>query len=294
MTTNKKLLKEYIDILLEESSNSWTPWPSSVKRIPYKSNHAGIGPGEYRLAKILNGTVQGGSVSFDILDKQGKKWEVKEPRGGTIRAGTEGTSAFAGSRAQIEATSKRIIDGYTHAKHYLNLRNLLPIESRRMIESFIKSDIPMIMKGEIPEGRIKRLYNVLLAINSAMRESNQDTPNGADDSKYVELGDDEYNIKKNVDLSTYVHIGQELKLPNLEMHVSEGDIFAALFDYAAFKSPARWLKKTWKVPATAVFGHTSGVILVSDSGYRIVNKNRLNKEFTLYGVTQGGRPIYRV
>jgi len=80
----------------------------------------GAHPGEARLAKILGAELQGDSVSFDLVDQRGMKWEVKglQRPASLIRPGVEGIAAAKPATdkmmkvvTEIEAFVSRIEEG---------------------------------------------------------------------------------------------------------------------------------------------------------------------------------------
>lgn len=278
-----------------DKSGAWVAWPKSSLAVKYEPSGAGIGPGEARLAWMMGGEVMGGSVSHDIEAGDGTAWEVKEPKGGSIRAGTESTAASTGMRQSIENVTKRIARGIKSARKALDFRKFMAVEDYQKIVAFIEQDAPMIMKAEIPPERMKRLLDVMLIINSAMQGEVKDKGEDAGAQKYVELGDEEQHVKKDVDLATYIKVGQAADVPDEELKVSDKEMFAAFFNTPAFRDPQTWFQKTWQegVKASAVFGHCDGVILVSKDQYRVILKAQLDTEMPFLSLTQA-RAKFRV
>ena len=278
-----------------DKSGGWVSWPTNAKKSTrYEAAAKGTGPGEARLAWMMGGKVMGGSVSHDIEGQDGSTWEVKEPTGGSIRAGTESTAATTGMRKSIENATSRIVRGITASRKNLDFRKLMSAEDYHTIETFIAEDAPMIMKAEIPPGRMDNMLKVLMIINSVIK--NEVTKGGEEkDQKHLELGDQEHKIEKDIDLPTYVKVGQAADVPETELKVTDKELFAAAFNTPAFRDPQAWYEKTWKngVKATDVFGHCDGVILVSHDGYRVILKGKLDKEMQFLGITQA-RAKFRV
>lgn len=291
-----RLLREFIQQLIAEASprkkprynlrgkEGWQPWPEDSLSIPY-SGRVGVGPGEDRLAHVLDGEVQGGSVSYDIVDGEGKKWEVKEPTpDGGIRPGTEGKAAIADARQQLERASRKLIQGLGTVSAEIDIGSMLSRESQELIRNFIANDIPMIKKGEISKGRMERFYNILKVINHIIVDE-QDEIN----QKQVELGDEDHSVKRDVDLRTYVRLGQFLNLSKDDLRVEDAEVFAAAFNYDAFLDPDDFIRRVWREAAKAsdVFGHTDGVILVHPDGFRVIPKEDLDAALQFYNITQG-------
>lgn len=289
-------------VLVEEpmktkgASAGMTPWPASVKDVPYKPKQAGVGPGEERLAHILGGSVQGGSVSYDVVDKAGNKWEVKEPdKGREIRPGTEGLVGFATARAKLESVIKRIDAVFGSGKMQMTMaaaKELMTPESLSRIQKFCTEEAPFIVKGEISKGRIEQLYDVMGIIAQAVGGS---TEKAGTAKKFVSLRDGEHELTKDVDISTYVKVGKSLDYSADELNVTARDVLASTFKSSAFKDPTRFMADVWDQAAKAsqVFGKTSGVILVTPDGYRVVPTAQLDDVLVFNRVTQG-KPKFRV
>ncbi|MHA2021275.1 MAG: hypothetical protein ACW96N_06140 [Candidatus Thorarchaeota archaeon] len=237
------------------------------------------------MAHVLEGEVQGGSVSYDIVDGDGKRWEVKEPGAdGSIRPGNEGRAAIADAKQQLERASRKLVQGLSIVSSEIDINAMLSQESQDLIRNFIASDISMIKKGEISKGRIERMYNILKVINNIIVDE-QDEIN----QKKVELGDEDHSVKRDVDLRTYVRLGQFLKLSKDDLRVEDAEVFAAAFNYDAFLDPDDFIRRVWREAAKAsdVFGHTAGVILVHPDGFRIVAKEDLDTVFQFNNISQG-------
>lgn len=300
---DETLLREFIKrSLLERSAppararrpgisktGKWTAWPSATLKIPYAAPSTGIGPGEERLAWMMNGKVMGLSVSYDIEAADGTTWEVKEPVRGKFRAGTESLAASTAMRQSIENVAKMIVNAFKTAKKTVNVREFMPQEDLKTIALFIDADVPMIMKGEIPQERMERMLNVLMIINSMLSsESSTATNPDPGAQKYIELGDDEKHVKKDIDLATYIKVGQVAKVPSDELKISNRELFVSYFDDIAFMNPQAWYRKTWKngVKASAVFGQCDGVILVTQDAYKVIPRAQLNSELIFSRLSQ--------
>ncbi len=301
----KVLIKEFIDQVLDEKDmakkpaakpmpGGWTSWPAEVKRTPYIPKQKGVGPGEERLAKLLGGKVMGGGESYDITDAEGNKWEVKEPSGGLkgeIRPGTEGLAAVQVAFGKIKNVVSRIesVFGNKTRSHTATAAEaVVGPDVITKIKAFVDNEAPMLMKGEVSRGRMAALGEVLHLINAALGDQNApDTVNAV--TKHVEMGDEETKIEKDVDLSTYVKLGKVMKLDVKDLNVTPGDMLRSTFNGLAFRNPDKFMEMSWEKAALAsiVFGHTNGVILVSDTGYRIVPNPELDKVLVFNRITKG-------
>lgn len=301
MRQGSRLLKEFVRVVLLEKaagpiSGGWQPWPANVKNVPYEPKQKGVGPGEERLAKILDGTVQGGGESYDIVDAKGRKWEVKEPSGGLrgeIRPGTEGLAAVQDAFSRIKNVVKRVenVFGTKAMSRTAGAAGaMMGPEVIGKITSFVTQEAPMLMKGEVSKGRMEALAEVLHLINAALRtEEGDDQPATASGTKHVEMGDTEHKVEQDVDLNTYVKLGHVLKLGPKDLGVTPGDVLRSTFNGLAFRNPDKFMETVWKQAAMAsvVFGHTSGVILVAVTGYRIVPKADLDNVLVFNRITKG-------
>lgn len=288
------LLHEYVQLALHEArkkyrykiagKSGWVQWPEEALAIPY-AGRTGVGPGEDRLAFVLDGEVQGGSVSFDILDKDGNKWEVKEPSGssGTIRPGTEGRAAIVSTRQQLDRACRKMRQGLAKVDKSLDITEILSEDGIAMIRKFLEKDVDMIKKGEISKGRMERFYQVIRLIHHIVEDET-----GEDEQKYVEMGDEEHTIEKNIDLRTYIRLGHFLNLTKSDLKVEDSELFAAAFNYEPFLDPEGFMDRVWNNAAKAseVFGHTSGIILVHPDGYKIIPRDKLDEELKFCVISQ--------
>lgn len=133
----------------------WVRWSKNNPR-EYKAGGRDTGPGEEMIAWELGGATQGNSVSYDVVDQDGDKWEVKEPGdGGMIRPGVEGRRALQPVRQQLEDVCRQLVEGFD----IIDFDALEPFAEGAPITpddvaQFIMRDVPMITSGEISDGRI--------------------------------------------------------------------------------------------------------------------------------------------
>lgn len=276
--------------------NQVLPWPASVKKIAYddaSERKSGIGPGERRLAKLLGGEVMGGGESYDVVDREGNKWEVKEPTGGLkgeIRPGTEGLAAVQVAFSKIKHVIEQI-DGVFGSKKRVKTaaaaEKVMDSATVKKIQEFVTSEAPMLMKGEVSKGRMAKLLEILHLISAVLGD--KEPSNDEAKPKHVEMGDEETKVEKDVDLNTYVKLGKVMNLDAKDLNVTPGDMLRSSFSGRAFRDPDAFMEKSWNKAALAsdVFGHTSGVILVSDVSFRIVPRVELDKVLVFSRITKG-------
>jgi hypothetical protein len=290
------LLREYIQSVLTEAPKykpyAWTPWSPESQQVQYKPMGPGIGPGEDRLAVQLDGKVQGGNVTYDIVDAEGRKWEVKEPgKAWMIRVMSEGRVAIADTRAAIDEANRNIVQGFSKLTAAgLDVESMFTEDAMQLIAKYITNDVPMMTKGEIPKGRANRLHAILTIIHEITKGEE-----GESLSKTVEMGDEEHTVKATVDLKTYIRLGNILQMDRSELRVEDDQILAAAFNEDPFKDPDRFMDTYWTKAATAseVFGHTSGLILVHPEGFRVIPLAGVDKEVTFSHISQGV-PFFKV
>ncbi len=284
------LLREYIQSVLLEAPKykpyAWTPWSAEAQAHEYTPARPGVGPGEDRLAVELNGTVQGGSTPYDIVDDKGNKWEVKEPtKSWMVRVGTEGRTAVAQTRAAFDRVNRKLVDGLSRiSKEGLSLSEILSDEALTFIGAYVEKDVPMIAKGEISKGRLARMHQVMSIIHELIKDEKPEPM-----QKSVEMGDEDHKVNATIDLKTYIKLGSILKISRDELQVDDGAVLAAAFTDRIFQSdPDEFMRKYWydAIKASDVFGHTSGVVFVNPAGYKVVPIANIDKELSFQLITQ--------
>ena len=87
---------------LAQPWNKWLPWPST--RIPYKKSN-GVGPGEYRIASLLNTVPLGQNAPYDFnlnIPGLNPRGEVKETdAGNSFKTGRDGRNAWRPIHVQV-------------------------------------------------------------------------------------------------------------------------------------------------------------------------------------------------
>jgi hypothetical protein len=266
----------------------WVKWNRNNPR-KYRDGGRDTGPGEEMLAWELGGATQGNSVSFDVVDSEGRKWEVKEPDASrAIRPGIEGRKALAPVRNALEEVCRQLTEGF----------NIIDFEALKAfaegaplstdaVAEFVANDVPMIMSGEISAGRIlggsksnpHGLLQVLEFVKFIIGDAAKAAP------REMQLG----KVKKTVDIGTYVHASRALGLTDHEIDADVQELFAGTFRHPAFKKPQAFIKEVWfnGVRASAVFRGTEGVIVVSSAQFMIIPRNELDLHFRFQRISKG-------
>jgi hypothetical protein len=296
-TAQERLIKETVRLLLNEAKiPGLVTWPDDVANIPFYSDADAaqhIGPGERRVAKIVDGKVVGGSVSYDIVDSRGGKWEVKAPDNSLeIKTGVEGKAALAPVREKIERVCNIIADAFSNLTTNI-IVNVLERDTIDDINKFIENDIPQIKAGELSGKRMDALIDVMLLISDVIQEI--DTLTIHSGKKYVALGVDGPDIEFRVGLPTYIKIGLTLDLDDDDMNISAADIFKSKFDEPEFRDPGAWYKNVWNsmLRASQVFGHVDGIFFVNQDGYRFVKSVNIDNVLKFVRITRGS-PVFKI
>lgn len=272
----------------------WQPWPDFVLDVSYNPTIKGTGPGEDRLAVIFDGEVQGGSVPYDIVDSEGKRWEVKELKStsDTVRPGVEGRAAISDEVFKIKSAWReinKVCDLIT--KHNLKIEDFFGAELGSKIKEFMSGDdVKRIYSGEITQERMEKLYNIIKGVAEIYKSGEEKEKN-----KYVELGDKSSDKSKRVDVSnqTLASIGKKLGLDREDMGITDDEVVSSQISNEAFIDPEKWLVDVWDPAAwpSEVFGDVEGVIVVNPTHYRIIDNSNLNDELEFKSIS-GGVPKF--
>jgi hypothetical protein len=284
-------------------------WPKEVQKIPYAKSE-GVGPGERRLAKILDGEVQGGSATFDLQTPYGR-FEVKEPTGGWyggVRVESEGIAALEANLTKLKNVAKKIDQVFGSGatpEMVAAAREMYPNDIYQKIVDFAtkpetkgQTAVQWILRGEIGAKRLRALGDTLLLIHSALlSESVARALLVLGEEKYVELGDTDADvaIKKPVDTTTYVKVGKALDLAPDEMKVTPADMLRSALNHPAFLNPDAFIENVVNAPvkASQVFGHTDGLILVQQAGYQIIPRDQLDQKMLFLRISKG-KPYFHL
>jgi hypothetical protein len=265
----------------------WIDWNP---RNPHKY-HAGdrdTGPGELRLAWELGGEIQGHSVSYDVIDAQGNKWEVKEPNSSDmVRPGVEGRRAVEAVRQEIEEICRQLRRGFSR----IEMSALPAFESETAIKSFdveefIQHDIPMIMNGELSQGRIVgRTHKNPVGLLQVMEYVKHMIGDADKCRRRVAWN----GTERDIDVGTYVRTARELGISDSDMGVEVCDLFAGTFPHPAFRKPRTFIRDVWLkgVQASTVFSNVTGVVLVSPQQFMIIPHAELDDYLRFLYISKG-------
>lgn len=305
MELSEELRKVVRSVLMEKKqsdqneSSGWLPWSARILKIPFRSSEkTGSGPGEDRLAAEWGGQTMGQSTSYDVV-VNGQKWEVKAPVNNEVRIEKEGVKAI---QPALKALNKTIL----HIKKLFGMTadpdfnsQLIRIFSEQQLENFqefITTDGPEFARGEISVSRAQRLHQVLLSITESMKNyhSYQKKNSKTMGSRYVSLGVAATEQKRHdVDINTIVRVAKLLKMsPSQimsELNVSLEDVVSAMLVGKAFKDPDAFMEQNWinAVRPSEIFGEVEGVVLVSETGYRVIRRSNLDDVLYFKRVSKG-------
>ena len=276
-----RILNETVRRLLREAeeTTSWLPWSDEARKVPkrFDSSKPGVGPYEERLAVQLGGTPQGQKTSYDLVDSQGMKWEVKEPgskmdiripRGGKKavamlqRNFVEVAWTFIDLFAEDEATPAHMKMGSKKA-----IEHLFSHTELARLKKFAEAESYMIIEGEISRKRVAEMQSCLEIISKTVGQK-------------ISTSDDV--VRRVCDLLridpelVYNEIGK--KFPGTG---------AMYFSGRAFRDPKGFVEDNWNsVKPSKMFGEVDGVVLVSEEGYRIIDRSRMDEELFFKGISQ--------
>ena len=287
---------------------SWTPWSKKAASLPFKSKKKGIGNGEDRLAVEFGGAVQGQNVSYDIVDAEGRRWEVKEP-GATkeLRIEQEGTLKVLGVLQTIRTITNRLVklfdpkqtgNAYYVEPFFIDKEQSSSKVSGRAnldyIRSFLAENAVNMLRGEITYNRLMAFKDVLNRVSLVLdREEYYKRGNFKAEYAFYDKSSNEYvgNMKITPIAATRMAANLQLKVVlqsgQKEMDLDDRDWVHNMFfkglpktSSLAFTDPERFIQKIWHnaIRPSELFGDVDGVVLVSDAGYRVLPRNILDKE----------------
>jgi hypothetical protein len=272
-------------------------WSRAVSKIAFGSSkeksgleQAGTGPGEERLTKIFGGRTQGGSVSFDVVTPDDRRWEVKalESASATIRPGTEGKAAFDRPKKQLDAILKQIKNFSIVTKKFG--AEVLAVDDddikvMRYVDSFVDEELVMFAKGEISPERFKALRAVLKSLSTLKTKWSAGRPQDAKTT--VGLGEKDIDVDK----STYIDVAKRVQKSKPDVDVlssfEERELATAVLKDIAFEKPSEFFNDWFdSIDVNKVFEQVDGVFIVNSSGFNMVPKPLFKKAFKFHNVSQ--------
>lgn len=276
-------------LLYEKASLNFSgvqPWTAASKKFAYLPTKAGVGPGEEKLAAELGGKIMGGSVSYDIVLSNGKKLEVKElDKDGSLRTGTEGINAIAPAMSTIYKICDELTD-----LDLVVLRSAAGSEYPEALDAFITDEIPLIKKGEMTSARGIG-GNGKFGLLQAIEFVNMLLRSNADEDHTVSLDDKDIDV----DGVQFAKVADVVGLDDDMINVSTLTKELAKAKSKAFKDPDWFVDAVWARAAipSASFPDADILAIVSDSGFKLIPKSKLDSALTFTRVSQC-RPRFRV
>ena len=297
--------KAYVDIN-EIKPLAWYRWADPrwgkvATKIKYgsvseKSEEAttGTGPGEDRLAAILGGQVQGGSVSYDVVLKDGSKWEVKalDKQSDLIRPGTEGLAAFDKPRKKLERLMAQLRNFSVVVRRFKLNDPTVGGEDADVLNyilNFVDGEAgDMIAKGEISAGRFREFRTMMKELFELKRKWGFNPDEKVKPDTRVGLAGKEIEVDK----GTYIDVAKTVEKSRPDVNVlknfSEKELAIAAINSAAFDNYSEFLDDWFdSVKASKVFSHVDGVFIVNQLGFSKVPRSMFKQAFPFAKVSQG-------
>ncbi len=279
---------------------SWNDkrWASVVSRIPLGfGKEEGSRPGEERLAAILGGQTQGDNVSFDIVTKNGRRWEVKGIRkpSDQIRPQALGMKAFAAASKELSNLCDQIKDFVEDVKNIGIDKVMTKPEQRRLffvIERFVSDEIENFDRGEISYERFNLLRRALKAAGALKKSWLLDVGETKDETLSIAGKDVKVSRQKYIAIARNVHKANPQA--NILDLIDSRERLLALLWSSAFDDPDAWLDK-WdeSIDVDRIFSDVSGVFVVTLDGFFKIPRKMLKQVFKLARISKGV-PLYSV
>ena len=287
--------------------NRWSSFPDATQIDLGKET--GVGPGERRLAAILNGEVQGPSKPYDlVIPDPGKaeegisgpsevegRWEVKAPDSQTqIRPGTEGLKVVrkvARSIMTVAEEMREFIDHITDddkpasfidtagaKKEYSDIKEWLDaVPSKRST----KNNYELLISGEINADTLaqftKHIENVRKLSEKIQGEILQINVNGTD-----------FEVTPTKMLRISKILGKDDETAKGELgDVADSAVALSILSNPVFDDPKKLMDEWKAIRASDVFGDTEGLILVNSDGFEFIDIATMDDKVTFARVSQG-------
>lgn len=288
---------------------TWYHWPKQVTKsgksygsakLKSGDEESGVGPGEEWLAYTLGAQTQGASVSFDLVTKDGRTWEVKalEKPSDTIRPGTEGLRAFEKPRRRLNSIMTQLKNFVTVASRPgFFAPGELTQEQKKVIDYvtvFIEDNYELIAsKGEVSNSKFVMLRGVLKAINQfkTLMNSAAGTPGTSTDTR-IGLNDKEVRVDK----QTFIDVAKKVEKATGEKDVMAGlqkyDILLSTLKDQAFTNSTAFFDEWFdSVDLNKVFEQVTGIFVVNPTGFIMIPSVMFKRAISFEKVTQG-RPRF--
>jgi hypothetical protein len=283
---------------------TWYTWPKNIVKSgkSYGSaktktgdEESGVGPGEEWLAYTFGAQMQGGSVSFDLVTKDGRTWEVKalDKPSDTIRPGTEGLRAFEKPRRRLNSIMTQLKNFITIARKpgFLGPTDVTP-EQKKVIDYvtvFVEDNYDMIVgKGEIGNAKFIMLRGVLKAINQFKAMAPTDATSTSPTDTRIGLNDKEVRVDK----QTFIDVAKKVEKATGEKDVlsdlGKYDILVSTLKDDAFNRAGVFFDEWFdSVDLNKVFEQVNGVFVVNPRGFMMIPSTMFKRALMFDRVSQG-------
>lgn len=262
----------------------WHPWSPDNLVDFAQVTRKGAGRGEAKLAAepCISGTVQGGTVSYDVVGADGKKWEVKElDKSSSIRLGVESTQEVI--RFWMEAVRAcQDVQRFVSSSGSLGVR--FDPETNTRIETFKDEIAPKIFRGEMAKGTILGgTWQTPVGLKQVADElSSRIEPfSGRRVTAHTFLS--EFSIPTDLVVGYYLDHGLKLDPDDFDpLELARG-----VLRHSYFQDPEILIRQWREVSkASVVFGKVDGVIMVKPDGFFIVPRDKLDSYFRFERISQ--------
>lgn len=272
-------------IVISTDKFEWTAWPSAPVSFDHKIS--GTGRGESILAWLMNGSIMGQNIPWDIqgmsngsyASEKLEKWEVKEPDDFVVRlGGPSSAKAIADVLFEMVGVVKKV-DAFVkdESKDMMDLKSSIKEKDMELLKNFNEEDSGQFKTGNVTKNRYNLLLRCIDIIKKSLNDEFSISPNEKPGNKYVEFGDRDNSatIKKDVTIKLYKRLGALAGIPDEELKVTPQERIAQNFDHEAFTNTSAWREKTdiWEssdlfesVVENSMQGLT-GMIFVDSLGY---------------------------
>lgn len=268
-----------------EFAERWHHWSPdntvSYEHLPRR----GAGKGEAKLIaeSCFGGEIQGGTVSYDILDSQGRKWEVKElDKSREVRLGVESTEEVIHFWTEAVMCCRQI-EKFTEmsgAFSSCDVNNFDPFEHH--VENFVSEGSRKILRGEMAKGTILGgtrqtpvgLKQIVDYLGSHIISATK---------RYAEVGHPSLLVPYEAVIGFLLEQGEDPSVLNPDPL----EVARSVLRHPFFKDPGI-LSRAWAEASkpSVVFGQVDGVIMVNETGFFVVPRERLDSYFKFERISQ--------
>lgn len=267
-------------------------WAKAISNVPLGfGREEGSHPGEERLATILGGQVQGDNVSFDIVTKNGWRWEVKGLRkpSDLIRPRAQGMRVFASASKELVGLCEEIQSFIEEVKSVgVNVVLTTPQQRRlySIIERFVEDELEDFERGEISYERFTLLRRALKATSKLRKSWSEEVGKKGDETLRIVGKDVKISRQKYIDIARNIH--KSYPKQDILSLIDFRERLLQLLSSTAFDDPDSWLDK-WdeSIDVDRIFIDVAGVFVVTPEGFYKVPKKFFKKVFKLSSVSMG-------